>query len=84
MRKWTSAALIASVASVASMTSMANGGQTNTRFHYYYFKEKRPLALDLQRIAVLQTDPADRESFRQGLARSGMVQAIHQPSGNNG
>src|SRR6266403_1494913 len=43
------------------------------QLYYHYFKERRPLKLDTERVAILQTRTAAAEGLGQAVSRFGLA-----------
>src|SRR5262245_27403570 len=65
--------LCATSAALWPETSSAASGQD--ALHYHYFKERRPLQLETQRVAILQARTATAEGPAQALSRFGLTPA---------
>src|SRR5437773_9498825 len=50
-------------------------GATNDAFYHYYFKEKRALTLDVDRIAILHARNSQSTAAQAALAKAGALQA---------
>src|SRR5215831_7591496 len=63
--------LCATSATLGAGTSSAASGQDP--LHYHYFKERRPLKLQTERVAILQARTAAAEGLGQALSRFGLA-----------
>src|SRR5438094_862634 len=63
--------LCATSATLGADTSRAASGQD--QLYYHYFKERRPLKLETERVAILQARTAAAEGLGQALPKFGLV-----------
>src|SRR5215831_4972689 len=52
---------------------MSSSAATQEPLYYHYFKERRPLKLDTERVAVLRARTAPVDGLKQALPRFGVA-----------